>query len=101
MPTTQFDVALALARMEGQLTAVLQFMSSQGDALTAVTGDVTQLRDRVIKVESAQLDTVGLRDRVVAIESTRKATPPWWTWVAVVVPTVAFLLSFAKDVYAK
>lgn len=98
---SQVEVMLALSRMEGQLSAFIQMMTSQGESIGVLSTDVGGLRDRVVKVEAAQIETVGLRDRVVAMESTRKATPPWWTWVAVVVPTVAFLLSFAKDLYAK
>jgi hypothetical protein len=104
MPS-QYEVMLGLSRVEGQLSAFIQLMTSQGDAITHLTSEQSAQRDRIVKVESAQLETAGLRDRVVAIEAatmaTSKASPPWWTWAAVLVPSVAFILSLAKDIYAK
>jgi len=80
----QVEVMIALARMEGQLTAVLSLVSTQGEALTNVTGDVSQLRDRV-----------------TTLEATRSATPPWWTVLGVVVPTLGFMWLVAEKLFAK
>lgn len=81
---TQTDVLIAVARVEGKLEAYLT---------QAARSDEVQ---RVL-----QLEVAGLRDRVVAIESSRKATPPWWTTVGAIVPSVALVLVIAERLYGK
>lgn len=98
---TQFEVMLALSRVEGQLSAFIQLMTSQGDAITHLTTEQGAMRDRLIKVEAAQGETAGLRDRVVAIEASKTATPPWWIVVGALIPTLAFVWLIAEQIFGK
>lgn len=103
--TSHADVLIGLSRVEGQLSAFIQLMTSQGDALIRVTGDLGHLRDRVVSLESDAADMQGVRDRVIALESTaralQRATTPWYTIVGVILPSVALLLVVAERLYGK
>lgn len=81
---SQTDVLIAVARVEGKLEAYLT---------QAARSDEVQ--------RAMQVEVAGLRDRVVAIESARKATPPWWTTMGAIVPSVALLLVVAERLYGK
>lgn len=102
--TTQVDVMIALARMEGQLSSFISLMTTQGDALTQLTGEVSKLRDRVTVLEPVAIvpgEVSTLRERVTTLEATRSATPQWWTVLGVLVPTLGFLWIIAERLFGK
>lgn len=103
--TSQVDVLIGLSRVEGQLSAFVQLMTTQGDALTRVTNDLGHLRDRVVSLESDAADLQGIRDRVIALESTaaalQRAATPWYTIVGAIIPSIALLLVVAERLYGR
>lgn len=78
------DLLLALARLEGKVDAYSMNSTRHDDAQTKTNAEMA-----------------ALRDRVVAIESSRSASPPWYTTLGAVVPSIGLLLLVAERLYGK
>lgn len=94
--TTQ--VLVAVSRVEGQMTAVLQMVTNQGDALTKISAEHTQFRDHITT------DVSSLRERVGVMEASKKASPPWWVVLgalASIATVITVIALFADRLYSK
>lgn len=82
------EVLVGLARVEGQMSTLIQLTTSQGDAIVRVSNENAGLRDRVTALETAA-------------NTAQKASTPWHASVGAIVPSVALLLVVAERLFAK
>ncbi|HEY9334648.1 MAG TPA: hypothetical protein VIQ79_09505 [Kribbella sp.] len=80
--TTQLDVLLAIARLEGKLDGALMQQNRHEATLQEHRVEITQLRDKV-----------------VALETQRKNAPSWTAVVSAIVAGVMLLLVVAQQLY--
>jgi hypothetical protein len=86
--TKELEVLLKLQKMHGQLTTFISLLTTQGETITNVQGEVSQLRDRVTTLEAIQSTQQGARQ-------------PWYVVLGAVVPSIALLLVVAQQLYQK
>lgn len=80
--TTQLDVLLAIARLEGKVDG---YLSQQAR------------HESMLQDQRSELTT--LRDKVVALETQRKNAPSWTAVLSAVVAAVALVLVIAQSLY--
>jgi hypothetical protein len=80
--TTQLDVLLAIARLEGKLDGALM-----------------QQNRHEATLQEHRVEITGLRDKVVALETQRKNAPSWTAVVSAIVAGVMLLLVVAQQLY--
>lgn len=80
--TSQLDVLLAIARLEGKLDGALMQQNRHETTLQEHRVEITQLRDKV-----------------VALETQRKNAPSWTAVVSAIVAGVMLLLVVAQQLY--
>lgn len=80
--TSQLDVLLAIARLEGKLDGALMQQARHETTL-----------------QTHQTELTALRDKVTALETQRKAAAPWTASVPALVAVLTIVLLLARDLY--
>lgn len=83
--TTQLDVLLAIARLEGKLDGALMQQNRHEATLQEHRVEITQLRDKVVALETQQTQS--------------RNAPSWTAVVSSVVAGVMLLLVVAQQLY--